>query len=113
MVVFQRQEAQVLQTEALAASVLGAASGSADPVEACLKSYKNAALPFLEKQEEKEKDSAKKVLESWTKLVFRVKPLWQHTAAEARRLRSRIARGTARTAKGEAERRRVKYRRLG
>jgi hypothetical protein len=112
MVAFRRQEAQVLQTEALAAAVLGAASGSTEPIEACLKSYKNAALPFLEKHEEKEKDTAKKALEQWTKLVFRVKPLWQHTAAEARRLHSRMARGAARTARGEASRRKVKYRRL-
>lgn len=102
----------MLQTEALIAAVVGAASGSSGPIESCLKSYKNAALPFLGKQEEKEQDDAKKALEEWTKLVFRVKPLWQHTAAESRRLKSRMAKGVERTAKEEALRRKTKHRRL-
>lgn len=112
MVAFRRQETQVLQTEALAAAVLGAASGSPGPVESCLKAYKAAALPFLEKQQEKERDAVKKTLKEWTKWVFRVKPLWEHTASEARRLRSRMAKGAERTAKEEALRRRTKHRRL-
>jgi hypothetical protein len=66
LITTRRREAELFQTEAIIAAVIGASAGDMEAVENALTSYKNVMFPFLEAEKGKRSEMAKKALEQWT-----------------------------------------------
>lgn len=113
LITTRRREAELFQTEALIASVVGATAKDMDIVEKALTSYKNSMFPFLEAEKGKRSELAKQALEQWTShTAFKIKPLWMANDARARKLQSQLRRSTERTKKAEEMRRYQKHVRI-
>lgn len=113
LIATRRREAELFQTEAIVAAVVGASVSDMEAVENALTSYKNVMFPFLEAEKGKRAEMAKKALEQWTShTAFRVKPLWIANDPRTKKLHSQLRRSTERTKKAEELRRHRKHVRI-
>jgi len=111
LISLRRREAELYQTESIVAAIAAAAvEGGADIIENALNTYKDTLFPFLAGEKVRKDDESRKILEHWAKQVFRVKPLWH--SGESKKLHSRLRRTAEKVTELEAERRKIKHRRI-
>jgi hypothetical protein len=113
LVSLRKREAELLQTEALITTILGAASEKYEPIETALKAYKNAMFPFLESENIKRADMAKEALKQWTSHVaFKVQPLWTAYDGKTKRMHSQLRKSAERTQQAEEMRKKKRHSRI-
>jgi len=113
LIATRRREAELFQTEAIVASVVGSAKDNMEGIEKALLNYKNTMFPFLEAEKGKRSELAKAALKQWASHVaFRVKPLWMANDSRVRRLQSQLRRSEERTRKAEAMRKTRRHMRI-
>jgi hypothetical protein len=113
LVSLRKREAELLQTEALITTILGAASEKYEPIETALKAYKNAMFPFLESEKIKRADMAKEALKQWTSHVaFKVQPLWTAYDGKTKRMHSQLRKSAERTQQAEEMRKKKRHSRI-
>lgn len=113
LVSLRRREAELFQTESIITAILGAQSEKYEPIEDALKAYKNTMFPFIEAENLKRSELAKKALEQWTShKALRVRPLWSAQDTKTRRFHSQLRKSAERTKQAEDLRRKKKHTRI-
>lgn len=113
LIATRRREAELFQTEAIVAAVVGTASENMEGIEEALLAYKKTMFPFLEKVKGDRAEMAKKALEQWTAhTAFKVKPLWIANDPKTKRMHSQLRRSSERTKQAEEMRRRKRHVRI-
>lgn len=111
LISLRRREAELYQTESIVAAIVGAGvENSGEVVQSALDTYKDTLFPFLAGEKLRKDEDSRKVLEYWSKQVFRVKPLWE--AGTSKKVHSRLRRGAEKVAQIEAQRRQKRHRRI-
>ena len=113
LISLRRREAELFQTEAIVASVVGSATENYEAIEKSLLAYKNAMFPFLESEKGKRSEMAKEALKQWTdNVAFSVRPLWDAQGQAAKKIHSQLRRSAAQTKRAEDLRRKKKHVRI-
>jgi len=109
----RRQEAQFLQTRVLMRATLAPhVENGVDGLKEDLKALKEAMFPWLEADISREKEYAKKVLDTWTGIgAIKIKPMWR-PHDDKTGIVSRLKKGAEVVKREEEMRRSQKYTRL-
>lgn len=105
----RRQEAEFYKTIAIVKATVS--KDGSDDLRDSLMEYGRRIFPFLERQEVKTEDMAKKVLEQWTShKALKIEPLFR--PRDGRGVASKLRKGAERVKMAEELRRKMRHKRI-